>query len=258
MRVRRPGAGSTNHPAVAPLSPAALRDTNQRFYDALWSGSRLIEAERFNTWPLMAALAAQAPRRLEVAPGLRVRLPIAGTQFVDLSPPALSTLRRRGASVARGCITALPFGAAAFDLVCALDIVEHVDDDEQALAELARVTAPGGILLLSTPLHAARWTSFDAFVGHRRRYEPDQLLAMLTRHRLRIEQSASFGMQPRSSRALEWGMYHLTRRRAPAMWLYNRVIMPIALRRQGPLRLQPGMIPTADVDEALLVCRKPA
>ncbi|MEO8605846.1 MAG: methyltransferase domain-containing protein [bacterium] len=248
-------AGSTNPPPPPP-SAAALLDTNQRFYDALWSDSRLIEADRFNTWPLMQELAAQAPRRLEVAPGLRLRLPIAGTQFVDRSPPAVTTLAQRRAAVARGCITALPFGSAAFDLVCALDIIEHVDDDERALAELARVTAAGGVLVLSTPLHAARWTAFDAFVGHRRRYEPEPLLAQLARHRLRVERSAAFGMQPRSSLPLEWSMYYLTRHPARAMWLYNRVIMPIALRLQDPLHLHAGMIPTAQVDEVLLVCRK--
>jgi len=247
---------------AAPLSPPAaapavdrLVETNQRFFDGLWSGARLIEAPRFNTWPLLQALADKAPRRLEVGPGLRLRLPIAGTQFIDLSRAAVHALHRRGVSVTRGCITALPFADAAFDLVCALDIVEHVADDERALAELTRVTAPSGTIVLSLPLHPTHWTRFDAYVGHHRRYEPAQLLATLARHGLRVERSAGFGMQPRSSRWLDFGMYFLERQRARAMWWYNRVIMPIALRTQGTLALHDGMVPAADVEEVLLVCR---
>ncbi len=78
-------------------SPRELLETNRRFYDALWTDARLIEPERFNTWPLVFACVPQSPRRLEVAPGLRPRLPIEGTQFVDMSTTALARLRERGA-----------------------------------------------------------------------------------------------------------------------------------------------------------------
>ena len=36
------------------------RETNSRFYDALWTDARLIEPERFNTWPLVDSLVAHA------------------------------------------------------------------------------------------------------------------------------------------------------------------------------------------------------
>jgi SAM-dependent methyltransferase len=232
------------------------REANLGFYDSLWEGARLVEAERFNTWPLMQRLCATAPRRLEVAPGLRPRLPIAGTQFVDLSAAAVAVLRDRRAAAVRGSVTALPMASARFDLVCAFDIVEHVDDDDSALTELVRVTAPGGALVMSTPLHPARWTPFDAVVGHRRRYEPATLLAKLAQHRLTVEESATFGMQPRMPRLTAYGLAQLRSHRERALWLYNHVIMPLGLRLQGPLTLRPGVIPTADVDEVLLICRK--
>ena len=75
-----------------------LRKANRQFYDALWTDARLVEPERFNTWPLVRRLVAQSQQRLEVAPGLRPRLPIEGTHFVDLSAPALAKLRERGAN----------------------------------------------------------------------------------------------------------------------------------------------------------------
>jgi SAM-dependent methyltransferase len=246
----------TASPAPRERGDAELRAANRTFYDRLWAASRLVEPDRFNTWALVRRLAAGGGRRLEVAPGLRPRLPIEGTCFVDLSHAAMSGLGARGAAASVGLITALPFGDAAFDLVCALDVVEHVDDDGTALAELARVAAPGATLLLAAPLHPRLWTAFDEAVGHRRRYEPPRLLALLERNGFVVAQSATYGMQPRSSRLLDLGMWYLTHRRQRAMWWYNRVFMPLAVRWQRPLRVQDGLIATDSVDAVLLVCRK--
>ena len=233
-----------------------LREENRRFYDLLWSGARLVEPQRFNTWPLVRSLLPQSARRLEVAPGLRPRLPLEDTQFVDISAPALAKLRGRNAQVVLGDVTSLPFVDGAFDLVCALDIIEHVDDDDGALSELARVAKQGGTLLISTPLHLSRWTSFDDFVGHKRRYEPQRLVAKLTQHHLAVASSAVFGMQPRSSLLVNFGMWWLTHHRERAMRWYNQTFMPLGLRFQKKLDLTPGMVATDDVDEILLVCLK--
>jgi SAM-dependent methyltransferase len=247
-------------PASAPPPPIPsgqeLLEKNRRFYESLWSDARLIEPERFNTWSLVQALVSASRRRLEVAPGLRPRLPIIGTHFLDISEAALGKLRRSGAEVALGEVTALPFADATFELVCALDIIEHVDDDERALGELARVATAGAALLISTPLHAALWTSFDDFVGHKRRYEPGELIAKLARHDLVIERSAVFGMKPRSTRLVDIGMWWLLNHRERAMWWYNHAFMRIGLWFQKELRFTPGMVPTDGVDEVLLLCRK--
>jgi SAM-dependent methyltransferase len=245
---REPGSSHTE-------AERELLERNRRFYDLFWSGASLVEPERFNTWPMVQQLLPLG-RRLEVAPGLRPRLPIPGTQFVDISVPALAALRARGGDVVQGQVTALPFADQSFDLVCALDIIEHVEDDLGALAELTRVVRPGGTLLLSTPLHAARWTAFDEFVGHKRRYQPAELSDKLARHQLTVVRSAVFGMQPRSSRLLDIGIWWLVHHRERAMWWYNRAYTHVALRLQKPLQLVPGMIATDDVDEILMVCQR--
>jgi SAM-dependent methyltransferase len=238
------------------LAERAILEKNRSYYDMLWSGARLVEPQRFNTWPLVQSLLPQAAWRLEVAPGLRPRLPIEGTQFVDISAPAAARLRSRGGQAVVGKVTRLPFADSSFDLVCALDIIEHVDDDDAALSEVSRTVKPGGAILMSVPLYAALWTSFDDFVGHKRRYEPPQLLSKLAQHHLTVERSAVFGMQPRSSKLVDFGMWWLLNHRERAMWWYNRVIMKLGLLLQKRLRLEPGMIATDGVDEILLVCRK--
>lgn len=242
-------------PARDSRSNDDLIRANRGFYESLWADAHLMEPQRFNTWPLVRELVAAAPRRLEVAPGLRPRLPLEDTCFIDLSHAALRQLRQRDANAAHGMIGALPCASASFDLVCALDILEHVADDEGALSELARVAAPGATVLLSVPLHQHAWTAFDEFVGHCRRYEPDQIMALLAQHGFTIEQSAVYGMQPKSSRLLELGQWFLVHRRQRAMWWYNRVFMPLGVRFQKPLQWRDGMGDTQGVDELLLRCR---
>jgi SAM-dependent methyltransferase len=233
-----------------------LLEVNRQFYDPLWTDARLVEPQRFNTWPLVCSLVSRSQPRLEVAPGLRPRLPLEETHFVDFSLPAVAKLRARGANAVVALVSALPFPERAFKLVCAFDIVEHVDDEDAILSELSRVAAPNASLLLSVPLHPAHWTKFDDLVGHRRRYEPRRLLAKLAEHGLSVERSAVYGMRPKSSRLVDVGMWFLTHRREKAMWWYNRVFMPLGVRFQKKLALAPGLIDTEHVDEVLLVCRK--
>jgi SAM-dependent methyltransferase len=173
-----------------------------------------------------------------------------------MSVPAISKLRARGANAVLGLMSSLPFPDCAFDLVCAFDIIEHVDDDDGALSELARVAAPCAAFLLSVPLHPSHWSAFDDFVGHRRRYQPERLLEKLAVHGFSVDQSAVYGMQPRSSRLLDLGMWCLMHRREKAMWWYNHIFMPLGVRLQRKLSLVSGMVDTEGVDEILLVCRK--
>src|SRR5690606_15356990 len=67
---------------------------------------------------------------------------------VDLSRGMLARARDRGLTVVQGSITALPFADASFDTVCSFKVLAHVPDIDRALAELARVTRPGGHLVL--------------------------------------------------------------------------------------------------------------
>ncbi len=241
-----------------PASPSAgesITEANRKFYDSLWAGVRFVGPERFNTWPLARELVAAAAARLEIGPGMRPRLPLRGTDFVELTPAAAAAIAARGGRATVGSILALPHPGASFDLVCAMDILEHVEDDFAALSEIARVLRPGGSLLFSVPLYAAAWTEFDAAVGHYRRYEPEELLARLARAGFTLERSAVYGMQPKSSRLLRWGLWWIKHRRETAMRWYNRIFMPVALRLQKPLKFEPGLCARPGVDEIVAVAR---
>jgi SAM-dependent methyltransferase len=229
---------------------------NSRFYEAFWSRTYLSRPERFNTWPLISALLPAAPRRLEIGPGLRPRLPVAGTLFLDLSPQVIERLKARGGIAQTGEITALPFNDGLFDLVAAFDVIEHVDDDRRVFAELTRVLKPGGRLIFSVPLHPAYWTIFDDYVGHARRYEPSALQELIATHGLAVEQSASFGMQSNNPRLLRYAVQGLIRHPVAAARCYNWLFFPLGLLFQKRLALADGLMDLNGIHEVLLVCRR--
>jgi ubiquinone/menaquinone biosynthesis C-methylase UbiE len=66
---------------------------------------------------------------------------------VDLSGGMLAQARARGLEVAQGSITSLPYPDDRFDVVYSFKVLAHIPDIEGALAEMSRVTRPGGVVL---------------------------------------------------------------------------------------------------------------
>jgi len=238
------------------MNKRSLVAANREFYDALWSRAHLERPNRFNTWPLISGLLAEASPRLEIGPGLRPRLPIPGTHFLDLSTPAIKRLNAHGGRAIQGEITALPYRDAEFGLVCAFDVIEHAEDDQPVFRELSRVLQDDAVLVFSVPLHEKYWTGFDECVGHARRYEPAALLERIAENGLTLEKSAAFGMAPKNPRVLKFGIDSLAKHRTVAIRLYNWVLMPLGLLFQKRLRFGPGLIGTNRIDELVLVCRR--
>jgi SAM-dependent methyltransferase len=84
------------------------------------------------------------------------------TWAVDVDQADLAVARRAypGIGFQAASADALPFPPASFDAVTMLDVLEHVPDERAALAEVARVTRPNGVLILSVP-HRGLFTVAD-------------------------------------------------------------------------------------------------
>jgi ubiquinone/menaquinone biosynthesis C-methylase UbiE len=67
---------------------------------------------------------------------------------IDISKGMLHQAVARGLDVAQGDVTALPFADESFDVVYSFKVLAHIQDIDRALSEMARVTRPGGHLLL--------------------------------------------------------------------------------------------------------------
>ena len=90
---------------------------------------------------------------------------------VDFSPLALSFSRRRGLKQMVGAdAMQLPFADAQFDLIVAMDMLEHLPDDEKALSEFQRVLKPGGCIIATVPAYMHLWSEHDVALMHFRRY----------------------------------------------------------------------------------------
>jgi SAM-dependent methyltransferase len=123
---------------------------------------------------------------------LRDGLPASNITGTELIEEGLAVARQRwpDLTLRQADACALPFGSE-FDLVAAFDVLEHIDDDRGALAELYRVLRPGGGLIVTVPQHRWLWSDADDYAYHARRYTRSELLARL--------REAGFGVGPVSS-----------------------------------------------------------
>ena len=90
---------------------------------------------------------------------------------IDVDAEAIDYCRARGLTrVSQAGADGLPFAENTFGLVTALDVIEHVDDDQGALREVRRVLRPGGSFLLTVPAYRFLWGAQDDINLHKRRY----------------------------------------------------------------------------------------
>jgi SAM-dependent methyltransferase len=100
---------------------------------------------------------------------------------VDPSDTALGCSLTRGHPwLVSGALPALPFADGSFDVVCALDVIEHLDDDRAAARELWRICAPGALLAVTVPAYPWLWSDHDEINDHKRRYTRQRLSECLS------------------------------------------------------------------------------
>ena len=95
---------------------------------------------------------------------------------IDISPKAMKYCREQGRP--RLCLAdgaQLPFAENSFDLVTALDLLEHLEDESTGLVEMRRVLKEDGLLVAVVPAYMFLWSDFDRFAGHYRRYAREDL-----------------------------------------------------------------------------------
>jgi SAM-dependent methyltransferase len=95
---------------------------------------------------------------------------------VDVSEEAVRLSKLRGCrNVYKIDGRGLFFKDEMFDLVVALDVIEHITDDYAALSEYYRITKHSGILLLTVPAYNFLWGAHDEINDHKRRYIAGEL-----------------------------------------------------------------------------------
>jgi SAM-dependent methyltransferase len=159
-----------------------------------WRYRELYELEDRHWWfrsrrRVVQALLEQAelgpsPRILDAGCGTGRNLveyaALGEVEGVDFSADAVEFCRLRGLNgVRQAALERLPFESDRFDLIVATDVVEHLEDDRLALAELRRVAAPGGRLVLTVPAYTWLWSQHDESLHHKRRYTARRMRTQL-------------------------------------------------------------------------------
>lgn len=80
------------------------------------------------------------------------------------------------------------------DLLCAFEVLEHLEDDRGALGEWRSLLTPDGVLLLSVPAHPERFGPSDRLVGHHRRYSRQELVQKLSDAGFEVERVHPYGV----------------------------------------------------------------
>ncbi len=96
---------------------------------------------------------------------------------VDISEEAVKFCRLRGCTKVSVIKEeeGLPFKDNTLDLITAMDIIEHIDDDSAVLAECYRIIRKGGLLLVTVPAYDFLWGPHDEVNDHKRRYVAREL-----------------------------------------------------------------------------------
>jgi SAM-dependent methyltransferase len=113
---------------------------------------------------------------------------------LEFAPTAAQIARERGLDVIRADARELPVRTASMDLVTAFDILEHIEEDYLAAAEITRVLRPGGTALIAVPADMALWSAHDTAVGHVRRYTRATLAEVIGKGGLLIEDMWSWNV----------------------------------------------------------------
>jgi SAM-dependent methyltransferase len=127
-----------------------------------------------------------------VLEGIHSRFPGLALAGSDADPDTLERVMRRvpDALVFHGLAADLPF-QNQFDVVTALDVIEHIDDDREALLSIHRTLKAGGLLVLTVPQHPGLWSEVDDFSHHRRRYTRKELIQKVSTSGFVVERCTS-------------------------------------------------------------------
>lgn len=200
------------------------------------------------------ALLSRAVRRLPLGEGRALDIGAAGggntrvlrahgwrPLALEYSQDGAQVCRERNVPVIRADGRYLPLPSSRLDLVVAFDILEHIEEDHLAAAEIRRVLRPGGTVLIAVPADMRLWSAHDTAVGHVRRYDRAGLLAVAEKAGLTVDELWSWNVLLRPAAA--W-----RRRRStgsdlsdvhPVVNLGLRAV--VAAERYLPVKSRPGV-----------------
>lgn len=154
--------------------------------DEIWDLENLKRARGLGDWVFEQFRPYVRGRVAEVGAGIGTyseRIAAQGVDdllLIEPEPACAARLRTSFANVAEETLPAAPsLRPDDRDLVVALNVVEHIEDDRAAVAAMAEALRPGGVLTLLVPAHPRLYGPLDRHYGHARRYTKERLRAIV-------------------------------------------------------------------------------
>lgn len=113
---------------------------------------------------------------------------------VDGSNDALNFTKKRNIALVKKADfeKKLPILDESFDVVTSLDVVEHIENDQNLINEFFRILKPQGITIITVPAHQWLWTYWDDMLGHKRRHTKKSVEVLFTNAGFKIEKISYF------------------------------------------------------------------
>lgn len=98
----------------------------------------------------------------------------------DLSIAALKLATKKGfTNILKSSLTNIPLKDETFDIITALDVIEHMENDHSVLLELNRLVKLNGYVIITVPAFQFLWSEHDVALSHFRRYTTSTLTKVL-------------------------------------------------------------------------------
>ena len=79
-----------------------------------------------------------------------------------------------------------------FDIITAFDVLEHIEDDQAAMANIHNMLTSSGVAIISVPQHMFLWGRLDEIVKHKRRYSRAEMVKKLGDNGFEVTRATSF------------------------------------------------------------------
>lgn len=106
---------------------------------------------------------------------------------IDISKEALLFSKKYSKNIALANSETIPFKDKSMDIVMALDLIEHVENDDSVVSEARRILKNNGTFILTVPAFNFLWSKHDEVFNHKRRYNKRQIEDLLARNGFKIE-----------------------------------------------------------------------
>lgn len=113
------------------------------------------------------------------------------TEGMDIDENHVKLGRERGFLIHHQDITQCTLPSESYDIIFAMDVLEHIEEDKKAYEAIVRLLKPGGMLVATVPAYQFLWSKSDEFNFHKRRYNKAQFRSLLT-HELATIKTCSY------------------------------------------------------------------